>query len=75
MKNTARERTQAPLRAEAIRRIGGEFRKKHKEEKWKKKKKKKRKKEKVKHRKRIWWKKCKESSASLFTLRRKMDVK
>ena len=29
----------------------------------------------MKHRKRRWWKKCKESIVSLFTLRRKEDVK
>ena len=41
---TARKRTQAPLEVEAIRRRGGEFRKKRKVEEWKKRKKKKKKK-------------------------------
>ena len=46
--------------------------KKREEEKWKKRKKKKKKK--AKHRKRRWWTKCKQSIASLFTLRKKEDV-
>ena len=43
LKKTGRERTQAPLKVEAIRLKDGEF-EERKEEKWKKKKKKKRKK-------------------------------
>ena len=41
LKETFRRRTQATLKVEAIRWKGGEFKKKRKEEKWKKKKKKK----------------------------------
>ena len=49
---------------------------KQKKGRWKKKKRKKmKKKKKAKHRKRRWWTKCKESFASLFTLRKKEDGK
>ena len=62
------KRTQAPLKAEATRRRGGELRKiqerevEEEEEKEKKE-------EGAKHRKRRWWKKCKEIIISLFTMR------
>ena len=63
---TARERTQAPSKAEAT---------KWKKERWRHKKKKKRKKKKVKHRKRRWWKKFNEIIISLFMMRMKKGEK
>ena len=70
----AKVRTQGPLKVEAIRWKGGEFKKSGRKRSGRRGRKKKKKK-KAKYRKRKWWKKCKELIISLSMIRMKKGKK